>query len=168
MQRLGNIECKYTGYPYIYLTEIGGYELNAKREKKAPRMPNPAVPFSYVSYSNTKDTPVLVVFQFSPGADDVNKERYKKVVSNKELLELIKVTFLNLDLSRVEKQLESRVLNLVSGLAENSRSKKGVLTPAEWTSLYTRLQSTNDVLGVFICIQNCPRICIENCPTLRA
>ena len=24
------------------------------------------------------------------------------------------------------------------------------------------------IVGVFICIQNCPRICIENCPTLRA
>lgn len=47
--------------PYIYLTEIGGYELDVNRKKKAPRMPNPAVPFSYVSYSNTRKTPVFII-----------------------------------------------------------------------------------------------------------
>ena len=32
-----------SGLPYIFLTEIGGYELNPKtREKKVPRLPSPA------------------------------------------------------------------------------------------------------------------------------
>lgn len=34
--------------PYLYVTELGGYELDTRtREKKAARFPNPAVPFSY-------------------------------------------------------------------------------------------------------------------------
>ena len=34
------------GIPYLFVTEIGGYELDANREKKAPRLPNPAVPLA--------------------------------------------------------------------------------------------------------------------------
>ena len=38
--------------PYLYVAELGGYELDTRtREKKAARFPNPAVPFSYLTYT---------------------------------------------------------------------------------------------------------------------
>ena len=40
--------------PYLYVSELGGYELDENRNRKAPRMPNPAIPFSYLSYSIEK------------------------------------------------------------------------------------------------------------------
>ena len=36
------------GIPYLYLAEIGGVELDENRKIKAPRFPNPVVPFSYL------------------------------------------------------------------------------------------------------------------------
>src|SRR5262249_35089654 len=33
--------------PYFYVAELGGFELDADRGRKAERMPNPAIPFSF-------------------------------------------------------------------------------------------------------------------------
>ena len=38
----------YSKIPYFYITEIGGYELDGDRDRKAERVPNPLIPFSYV------------------------------------------------------------------------------------------------------------------------
>lgn len=41
-----------TTCPYVYIVDFVKYELNSKtRERKALRFPNPAVPFSYISFS---------------------------------------------------------------------------------------------------------------------
>lgn len=41
-----------TGCPYIYIVDFVKYELNSStRERKALRFPNPAVPYSYISFS---------------------------------------------------------------------------------------------------------------------
>lgn len=42
----------FANVPYLYYAEIGGIELAENRQPKAPRYPNPAVPFSYISISN--------------------------------------------------------------------------------------------------------------------
>lgn len=39
------------GIPYLFITELGGFELSVDRKKKAARLPNPAVPYSYSAYS---------------------------------------------------------------------------------------------------------------------
>jgi hypothetical protein len=132
--------------PYIYLTEIGGYELDNKRNKKAARMPNPAIPFSYISYSNTKETPVLIVYQFSPGADNVNKERYGNIIGSSQLLEFIVALITNVDFQQIVSSLEEKVLHFVEGLAANARSKISTLSPQEWKQLYNSIQTTDDVL----------------------
>lgn len=62
--------------PYLYVAEIGGYELNGDRNKKAARLPNPAVPFSYLSYSHD-DNFVLPIYEKSAGCDDDNAELKK-------------------------------------------------------------------------------------------
>jgi len=41
------------GVPYLYFAETGGVELGHDRSVKAPRFPNPIVPFSYLTASKT-------------------------------------------------------------------------------------------------------------------
>lgn len=47
-QRNGRaLACAVVGIPYLYFAEVGGVELDENRSVKAPRFPNPIVPFSY-------------------------------------------------------------------------------------------------------------------------
>lgn len=75
--------------PYFYIAEIGGYELDENRNRKAARLPNPAVPFSYLSYSHNRHT-VLPVYEKSAGCDEDNAELYKDVFSENELENLVR------------------------------------------------------------------------------
>ena len=59
--------------PYFYVAELGGFELDSDRNRRSPRMSNPAVPFSYVSFSLEQKTPVLPIFITSPGADEASR-----------------------------------------------------------------------------------------------
>ncbi len=142
--------------PYIYLTEIGGYELDGTRNKKAARMPNPAVPFSYVSYSNTRKTPVLIIYQFSPGADNKNKKRYKDIIGSSQLLELLHALIIDTDWENIKSSLEEKALSFVGELASNSALKKSILSPREWIDLYNNIQIDSDVLGY---LSSLPKIC---------
>lgn len=124
--------------PYIYLTEIGGYELDADRSKKAARMPNPAVPFSYISYSNSQENVVLIVYQFSPGADNKNKKTYETVVGLNEMNGFIAACLHSDKPNQMthEKHLEKKVLTFVEGLANQASSTKSTYTADEWAQLY--------------------------------
>lgn len=141
--------------PYIYLTEIGGYELDDARNKKAARMPNPAVPFSYVSYSNTRKTPVLIIYQFSPGADNTNKERYKNIIGSSQLLELLHALITNSDWKDIKSSLEEKALSFVGELASSSGLRKVTLSPEEWIDLYNNIQINDNILQ---CLSALPKI----------
>ena len=52
-----------TGCPYLYIVDFVKYELDARtRERKALRFPNPAVPYSYISFSRESDNFVAQVY----------------------------------------------------------------------------------------------------------
>jgi hypothetical protein len=56
-QRSGRaLSCALAGVPYLYMAEIGGIELDADRKVKAPRFPNPVVPFSYLMFAKKTKT----------------------------------------------------------------------------------------------------------------
>lgn len=49
--------------PYLYVAEIGGFELDTNtRERKAARLPNATVPFSYLTYSH-ENSPMLPIYE---------------------------------------------------------------------------------------------------------
>ena len=56
----------FANVPYLYYAEIGGIELDENRNPKAPRYPNPAVPFSYVSLSHDMNSVCLPVYRAHP------------------------------------------------------------------------------------------------------
>ena len=68
------------GIPYLYYTEIGGAELDGERNVKAPRFPNPVVPFSYVSTSMRYDCCCIPVYKTHPSITDELYERYKDII----------------------------------------------------------------------------------------
>jgi hypothetical protein len=125
--------------PYLYVAELGGYELDSNRSRKAPRMPNPAVPFSYISYSLEQKTPVLPVFVTSPGADETSRIAHTDEFADDELIALTRAVLLNEDPGLIHQLLRLKVLALVRKRAVKSRPGR-TLTPQQWEDAYISLE----------------------------
>jgi hypothetical protein len=125
--------------PYLYISELGGFELDSKRQRKAPRMPNPAVPFSYLSFSIEKDTPVFPIFITSPGADQQSRTTYADVFGDDDLLNFIRATLLSQDQTAVFESLQKRVLSFIKKRASSARAGE-TLSPEQWSEAYTRIK----------------------------
>jgi len=126
--------------PYVYIAEAGGYELDANRSRKSTRLPNPAVPFSYLSLSASTDTLVAQVIIASPGADDSTMQLYKNVFGYGTFLSLIRHLILGEPYKEDEKALEDNLLDFVKLLAAG-RKRKDSITPAQWTEAYQFISS---------------------------
>src|SRR6266849_2153907 len=124
--------------PYLYVAELGGYELDENRKRKAPRMPNPAVPFSYISFSLEQKTPVLPIFITSPGADESSRLTHNEEFADDELIALVRNILINEDSSKTHEILQRKVLNLVRKRAEHARPGK-TLTSQQWEDAYAEL-----------------------------
>jgi hypothetical protein len=76
-QRNGRaITCAEVGIPYLYFAEVGGVELDADRKIKAPRFPNPIVPFSYLTSSRTLNTICMPIYQAHPAITGELKKKF--------------------------------------------------------------------------------------------
>ena len=126
--------------PYLYVAELGGYELDRDRNRKSPRMPNPAVPFSYLSYSVEQGTDVLPIFTTSQGADDASRAAYAGEFAERELVALIRALLLQEDSSAIYATLRLKVLSLVRKRAEASKGGK-TLSPRQWDAAYAAVSS---------------------------
>jgi hypothetical protein len=125
--------------PYLYVAELGGYELGADRVRKAARLPNPAVPFSYVSYTLTNESTTLPVFVTSPGADATSRASYGAVFADDELLGLVRASVLDENPDATVEALRLKALRFVEIKAGASRTGE-TLTPAQWQRAYEALQ----------------------------
>ena len=135
--------------PYLYVAELGGYELDSKRNRKAPRMPNPAVPFSYLSYSLEQETPVLPIFVTSPGADESSRREYADEFADDELIALIRAILLNENPNDIYESLRRKVLALVMKRAAVSRHGR-TLTPQQWENAYASLQRGQSLVDFLV------------------
>lgn len=123
------------GIPYVYIAELGGYELGAGRSRKATRLPNPAVPFSYLALAASLNTPVIPVFVPSPGASEDTIRAYSDVFGRDDLLKLIRNLISGREYKESKNSLEHKALELVKLLALN-RKRSDTLTPAKWEEAY--------------------------------
>ena len=121
--------------PYVYVAELGGYELDAERTRKASRLPNPAVPFSYLSFSKWTGIPVLPVYVPNPGLDEASRDGFASIMGGHELIELVRMTILGEDYSKVVAVLRAKALEFVLRLASNGRMGR-TLTPTQWAAAY--------------------------------
>lgn len=129
-----------TKVPFLYVSELGGYELDSQRNRRLPRMPNPAVPFSYLSFSIEQDTPILPIFITSPGANESSKAQYKDEFADEELLKIIKNIISGLP---SESEFKSVIDKVLSFVRKQSKLTKGrtTLTPQEWDSAYSKIKN---------------------------
>lgn len=79
--------------PYIYLTDIGGFELDGDRAEKARRYPNPFIPFAYVCLTNTCSSLALPVFELNPATDIEFRNHFNDVVDVGELGQFVTAIF---------------------------------------------------------------------------
>jgi hypothetical protein len=132
--------------PYIYVAELGGYELDANRNRKAPRMPNPAVPFSYLSYSLEQAASVFPVFVTSPGADETSRKVYVTEFADAELVAITRAILLGNNPSKIEKMLRQKILSFIQKRAAKSRSGR-TLTPMQWANAYICLKKGDTLVN---------------------
>jgi hypothetical protein len=90
-QRSGRaITCAEIGVPYLYFAEVGGVELDASRQVKAPRFPNPIVPFSYLAATRSLDTVCVPIYESHPAITSGLRERFSEAFGLADSLKLIK------------------------------------------------------------------------------
>ena len=130
------------GIPYVFMTEIGGYELDGDRNKKAPRTPNPAVPFSYFSYATTSNTQITIAYQMNPGADDTNKALYANSICQGDLTSYLKSLLLGGDGKPAFEKLQVHLIDFVSKLS--AKSKQGHLCADDWNEIAATIANTNN------------------------
>ncbi len=137
-QRTGRaLALAYAGIPYLYFTEIGGYELGVNRSLKAPRFPNPLVPFAYATLGKETKTISLPVYIPSPSIDDSVLKNFTQVFGFQDATSLVKAIMMggNRENSRIK--LEGKLLEMVEILAKQ-RKRNDTLGSDEWKIFYEK------------------------------
>jgi hypothetical protein len=122
--------------PYFYITEIGGFELDGERDRKAERVPNPLIPFSYVSTSIEMGTAVLPIYIPSPGASLDTQKKYENIFGLEDLKKYIYKAIQKQDTEEITAELTRKTIQLVALLAD-SRSKDDSISASDWLDLYS-------------------------------
>ncbi|MEA3341199.1 MAG: hypothetical protein U9R15_14645, partial [Chloroflexota bacterium] len=121
-QRNGRaLACAVVGMPYLYFAEIGGVELDENRRIKAPRFPNPIVPFSYLTASKNFNVVCLPVYLPSPSSSKDIRQQYAGVVASEEWRLLVRGLLENISIDAPYEDLAQKVLSLANILAAQRR-----------------------------------------------
>lgn len=120
--------------PYLFYAEIGGVELDDNRNPKAPRYPNPAVPFSYIVFSKDTGNVCLPVYGAHPSMTEETIKKYKDTLGYKDGLEYLRHIILGTDPSITVEKLSGKALSLVKILS-NARKCRDTLRGDEWNML---------------------------------
>jgi hypothetical protein len=132
----------FANVPYLYYAEIGGIELDENRSPKAPRYPNPAVPFSYVSLSMDMNSVCLPVYRSHPSMTLQNLSVYKSALGYKDGLTYIRQVLNGEDTTTTVIHLISKAIRMVEILSDG-RKKKDTLMGKEWNRLLTASQRSS-------------------------
>lgn len=129
-----------TGCPYLYIIDFVKYELDSRtRARKALRFPNPAVPYSYISFSRESGNFIAQVYvrseefdkQFDPSLRNFDENNFAEA----ELSRYIVKRMCGFDTIDEEETIRRKNLEVVLFLAGSSRSATN-FTPAQWKRLY--------------------------------
>ena len=123
----------HAGIPYFYVAELGGFELDAGRGRKAERMPNPAVPFSFLAMTHASGSVCLPVYEPSPGATRGTIDRYGSIFGKADFLDYLGRAVLGATTERPAAALRAKCVALVALLAGSKRRQDG-LRSDEWSA----------------------------------
>ena len=134
-QRNGRaITCAELGIPYLYFAEIGGVELDANRNVKAPRFPNPIVPFSYLTASLSLRVVCIAVYESHPAITEALRTKFSAIFGLSESLKLIESLLSETDTSQPLENLIEKGTSLVKILS-GERKRTDTLKNDEWKNL---------------------------------
>jgi len=126
----------YAKIPYLYFAEIGGLELDENRKIKAPRFPNPLIPFGYLTLGVVEQTVALPIFLPSPTISPENSKIFASIFGKEEALKLIKSIFTGKDSSENVRALHQKARQALATLSA-LRKKNDVLVPLQNSPCYT-------------------------------
>ncbi|WP_195509879.1 hypothetical protein [Clostridium tyrobutyricum] len=111
--------------PFLYYSELGGMELDSNRNLKAGRLPNPLVPFSYITVNyNYTNSLIVPIYKPSPTISRNNFFLYNNCFSTNEDLHLI-YNLLVKDIDNTKSYrntLLNKALNLTKILLDNRKN----------------------------------------------
>lgn len=115
------------GIPYFYFADIGGQELDSNRNIKAPRFPNPIVPFSYLAATSSSPEQCLTIYLPSPSISEETYDEFSDAFGNDNYKSAIASIFevTSTDKGDVEGELEDTRIkssNFILNLVERRRS----------------------------------------------
>lgn len=133
-----------TGCPYLYIVDFVKYELDSRtRVRKALRFPNPAVPYSYISFSRESNNFVAQVYirseEFDKQFDHSLRSFDENNFAELELSRYIVKRMCGFDTTDEEEAILQKNLNVVLFLASSSRPATN-FTTTQWRCLYTSHQ----------------------------
>ncbi|GIK41707.1 MAG: hypothetical protein BroJett011_55400 [Chloroflexota bacterium] len=144
-QRNGRaLSCAAVGIPYLYFAEIGGVELDENRVIKAPRFPNPIIPFSYLTASKLFSVVCLPVYSVSPSSLKSIRIRFEQVFGLEEGQQLVKCILGNTLINDPYEKLTQKALTITEILSAQ-RQRIDTLREKQWTeflNLETLAQKT--------------------------
>lgn len=131
-QRNGRaLACATVGIPYLYFAEVGGVELDDDRSVKAPRFPNPIVPFSYLTASRAYRVVCLPVYAPSPSSSASIRTTFAPAFGVEFGRALVRALIERSSAKQAEDELTKRALMVVEILSAQ-RSHDDTLTDQEW------------------------------------
>jgi len=122
-QRNGRaVTCAALGIPYLYFAEVGGVELDADRKVKAPRFPNPIVPFSYLTAAKNSNVVCIPIYEAHPAITEKLRGKFLPVFGRDASLQLIRFLIDNEKQDKSFDILEEKGLSLVKILSDDRKS----------------------------------------------
>lgn len=130
--------------PYIYIAEIGGFELGENRRKKNVRMPNSIVPFSFISFSFSSNSPCILVYLPSPGAPISHLMTNSLAFGKDELSEVVGSLMTGSDPLGVLERVRGRMIRYMQTKSPE-KIKKAEFGADDWKKLVSVAESGANV-----------------------
>jgi hypothetical protein len=131
-QRNGRaVTCAEIGIPYFYFAEIGGVELDGDRKVKAPRFPNPIVPFSYLTSSKSLNVVNVPIYEAHPAISNELRKKFTHIFGKDASLNLLKSIIEQSQINDAMDVLIEKGTTLVKILS-NDRKRVDTFRALEW------------------------------------
>lgn len=131
-QRNGRaVTCAEIGIPYFYFAEIGGVELDGDRKVKAPRFPNPIVPFSYLTSSKSLNVVSVPIYEAHPAITNELRKKFTHIFGKEASLDLLKSIIEQSQINDAMDVLIEKGTTLVKILS-NDRKRVDTFRALEW------------------------------------
>lgn len=131
-QRNGRaVTCAEIGIPYFYFAEIGGVELDEDRKVKAPRFPNPIVPFSYLTSSKSLNVVCVPIYEAHPAITNELRKKFTHIFGKEASLNLLKSIIEQSQINDAMDVLIEKGTTLVKILS-NDRKRVDTFRTLEW------------------------------------